>query len=488
MSTPLDALAAAVDTARALWPAGETVDGVEAGRLVALNDALGNVRRLTEAAAVKVAAEISRQSRPELGADSLAKQQGFRNAQTLLAATLGTTTGEAVRLVKVGDATAPRVLLTGEKAPAKYPHVAAALSRGVLGKDAAAVIIGMLDRVALTAGRAAVEEAEMTLAQQAAGLTLDALQKVVARAEAYLDPDGVAPREEELRAKEHLRLREDREGGLQLSGYFGPESAAAIRAAIDGFVTAALAAQHNGRPEPAGPGRAATSDAAGNDSAVACDAPTRDTPAADDLLADELIDSGRRSIPQLQADALAAICTHLLGCENKDVPLQGATIVVRVALEDLEAGTGFGSIDGATAPVSIGTVRRMAADAGVIPCVLGGESEVLDWGRQKRLFTRAQRLALVERDGGCAVCGAPPGHTKVHHLAWWKRDTGPTDLNNGILLCTSCHHRVHDNGWTIRIDGVGANAKVWFIPPPWIDQDQTPRLGGRRRYDYVPAA
>ncbi|MCG1038037.1 HNH endonuclease signature motif containing protein, partial [Polaribacter sargassicola] len=77
---------------------------------------------------------------------------------------------------------------------------------------------------------------------------------------------------------------------------------------------------------------------------------------------------------------------------------------------------------------------------------------ILDLGRENRLFTKAQKLALVERDGGCARCGLPPHMTKAHHLKWWKRDAGPTDLSNGVLLCESCHHRIHDNGWDIRID------------------------------------
>lgn len=121
----------------------------------------------------------------------------------------------------------------------------------------------------------------------------------------------------------------------------------------------------------------------------------------------------------------------------------------------------------------------------MIPWVCGGEGEILDWGREKRLFTTAQRLALAERDGGCAMCGLPPSMTKAHHLAWWRRDTGPTDLSNGVLLCETCHHRIHDNGWEIRIEGTGASGTVWFIPPPHVDPSGTPRLGGRRRYDLV---
>ncbi|WP_342670847.1 HNH endonuclease, partial [Microbacterium sp. K24] len=42
------------------------------------------------------------------------------------------------------------------------------------------------------------------------------------------------------------------------------------------------------------------------------------------------------------------------------------------------------------------------------------------------------------------MCGLPPGMTKAHHIKWWTRDRGPTDLSNGVLLCETCHHRIHD--------------------------------------------
>ena len=66
-------------------------------------------------------------------------------------------------------------------------------------------------------------------------------------------------------------------------------------------------------------------------------------------------------------------------------------------------------------------------------------------------------------------------------MKWWDRDRGPTDLDNGVLLCTACHHDIHDDGWEIRIDGTGITATVWFIPPPWIDATRTPRPSARTR-------
>ncbi len=228
---------------------------------------------------------------------------------------------------------------------------------------------------------------------------------------------------------------------LHLTGVFDVASGAPIKTALDAMVTRVL--QQNEH--------------------------------RDDAARDE------RTLPQMRADALHELCAHALGCDR--VPtVATTTVVVRMTLDELESGRGLASIDGFDAALPAAEVRRLAADLQVIPCVLGGDSEILDWGRARRLFSSAQKLALAERDGGCAFCGAPPPWTHGHHLSWWDRDTGPTDIDNGVLLCTGCHHRVHDDGWEIRIDGRGTAAGVWFVPPPWIDADRTPRLGGNARY------
>ena len=46
-------------------------------------------------------------------------------------------------------------------------------------------------------------------------------------------------------------------------------------------------------------------------------------------------------------------------------------------------------------------MRRIACDAALIPAVLGTGGEVLDWGRERRLFTPAQIKRLWLRDAGC---------------------------------------------------------------------------------------
>lgn len=446
MTDHLAPLAAAVDSARVLW-AEEAIEALAPGALIRLNEQLADSQRLLDAARARVAAEIARQSRPELGPDGLAKQQGFRNPTALIATVGGTSAGEAARLVKVGEATAPRMTLSGEAAPARHPHVAAALAAGRIGAAAASAIITMLDKVVLRAGREATGEMEKRLVEKAPGLASDQLARLITRAEAQLDPAGVEAREEELRAERALHIYEDRRGMVVINGKLDPEHGAPVKLAIETMVGAELRAER--------------------------DAAQGGT------------DAARRSVPQMQADALTRLAEHALGCANKDLPLGGATVVVRIDHEDLATGTGYATIDGIAAPVSVTTARRMAAGGGIISCVLGADSEILDWGRIQRLYTTAQKLVLVERDGGCAKCGAPPSHTKAHHIRWWARDAGPTDIDNGVLLCEACHHRIHDNGWDIRIEGKGTRAKVWFLPPAHVDPDRTPRLGGRARFDLV---
>ncbi|WP_036319814.1 HNH endonuclease [Microbacterium sp. B24] len=451
MENRLDGIAAALDALAAAGGA-QAPAALSPSALVEVNRAFGVLMRQVDAAFAPVAAEISRQSRPQLGGDSLAKKQGFRSPVALIQATTGASVGEAIRLVQVGESTAPRTSISGESRPAAHPHVAAAVAAGALSMTAASAIITLLDKLSLRVDSARRDAAERDLCQRAPGLRADELTRLLAHAEAELDPDGLAAAHEEHRSARALRVQE-RDGMLHLTGVFDVATAAPIKTVLDAMVTRVL--QNNEH------------------------APRHEHGGGDDPVAGALRDE--RTVPQMRADALHELCAHALGCEQ--VPtVATTTVVVRMTLDQLESGCGVARIDGFDASLPAAEVRRLAADLQVIPCVLGGDSEILDWGRTRRLFSPAQKLALAERDGGCAFCGAPPAWTHGHHIAWWNRDAGPTDLDNGVLLCTGCHHRIHSDGWEIRVDGVGVAARVWFIPPPWIDTDRTPRIGGGARY------
>lgn len=441
MTTPLSGVAEALAT---LVDAGgdRVADSLTPAQLVAVSEAFGVLKRRVDAALVPVAAELARRSRVELRRESLARRRGFRSAESMISTVTGVPVGEAKRLVQVGEATAPRVSLSGEALPEPHPHVADGVRRGVIGVAAASAIVSLLDRVAPRADAAAVDEMEARLAQAAPGLRPDELGKLLARAEASLDPGGVERKLSEIRADRSLTISE-RGGVLHVHLVTDAMSGAPLKAAVEGAVTAVFRRNEH----------------------------------ATDAEADQ------RSVRHIQADAVIEFCRHALGCTQ--VPtLPTTTVVVRMDLDALRSGVGTAIIDGIDQPVPAGAVRRMAADLQVVPVVLGGDSEVLDLGRAKRLFSPAQKLALAERDGGCVGCGAPPDRCIAHHLTWWCHG-GRTDLSNGVLLCVACHHRLHDDGWDIRVDGPGVHAKVWLIPPPWIDPDRTPRLAGRHRYDLV---
>jgi hypothetical protein len=99
------------------------------------------------------------------------------------------------------------------------------------------------------------------------------------------------------------------------------------------------------------------------------------------------------------------------------------------------------------------TARRLACDCTLLPVVLGAAGEPLDVGRARRLVSPAQRRALAVRDGGCRWpgCDRPIGWTDAHHIRAWARGGG-TDLRNLLLLCRHHHVRVHEGGFTIRLD------------------------------------
>ena len=411
--------------------------------LMQVTDQLAHIHRDVEALLARAAGEVSRRSGPEFGQSGLAKTQGFQNPTRLISASLGGSRADAARLVAVGAATAERQTFTGERVVSKHPHVANALQAAAISVDAAAAITGMLDRVALRADPALADVIEAALVGLGADAPFELLLRGVREAEARLDHDGIEPRDELLHQERSLTMREDGNGMLHLHARLDPEGAAPVKAAIEALVSDVLRRREPGAGET--------------------------VPVIDD----------RRSIPQIQADALAALALHTLGCAQTLTPLVKATVIVRLDLDTLTDGLGHATIDGLDQPVSAATARRMAADAELIPAVFGGDSLPLDLGRGARLFSRGQRLALAERDGGCASCGQNITYVHAHHIRWWERDAGPTDLGNGVLLCSFCHRQIHRDAWEIRAD----RRRVWFIPPPHIDPDRAPRLGGRARFE-----
>ncbi len=105
-------------------------------------------------------------------------------------------------------------------------------------------------------------------------------------------------------------------------------------------------------------------------------------------------------------------------------------------------------------PIDVSLMRRWACEAGILPVVLNGDGVPIDVGRTSRLATAAQRHALHAIYATCAMpdCDRPVTDAEVHHIAFWEHGH-PTDLENLIPVCSFHHHRIHDEGWRIVLDG-----------------------------------
>jgi len=118
--------------------------------------------------------------------------------------------------------------------------------------------------------------------------------------------------------------------------------------------------------------------------------------------------------------------------------------------------------------VSAVGVAQALCDAEIVDGCVGGDGEVLHWGRARRQASPAQKAALAVRDGGCVADGCRfadrPDRTDAHHVAWWSRDGGATDLHNLVLLCGHHHTCAHRDGWQIHVDPVDGRRSL--RPPP----------------------
>lgn len=102
--------------------------------------------------------------------------------------------------------------------------------------------------------------------------------------------------------------------------------------------------------------------------------------------------------------------------------------------------------------ISGGEARRLACGAGILPAVLNGESIPIDLGRQRRLFTNTQRVALAARHSTCAAegCERPYAWCELHHRQPWSCG-GPSDLSNAVPLCGFHHRQIHQHPERVRI-------------------------------------
>ena len=130
-----------------------------------------------------------------------------------------------------------------------------------------------------------------------------------------------------------------------------------------------------------------------------------------------------------------------------------------------------------TGPVSRATTSLLACDATITDIMINGDNVPIAVGQDDRLFGPKLRKALIVRDQCCIKCGAPAGWTHAHHITFYSHG-GKTVLDNGCLLCPSCHTDVHHNGWDVVM---GDDRHPWLIPPASVDPRRRPLPAYNRR-------
>jgi hypothetical protein len=112
-------------------------------------------------------------------------------------------------------------------------------------------------------------------------------------------------------------------------------------------------------------------------------------------------------------------------------------------------------------------LQRWLCDSSIGRVVMAGSSVPVDLGRLTYTVSAGQRRALVARDRGCIVpgCKRKARWCEAHHVVPWP--TGPTDLDNLVLLCKRHHKQVHALAITLQRDPVGNR---WIV----TDADRVP--------------
>ena len=355
--------------------------------------------------------------------------------------------GAAARLVALAQALNARPVLDD------------AVCAGTMSAEQATTIADTIKDLPADLGREIIDKAEAALVDRATVLDPVRLGKVGARILEYVAPEVAEQREADLLAGQEAKAHRRRgftlsplgNGQVRLSGFLDASGAATVNAALDPLC--------HPRHDPA----------------------------------------GARTPAQRRADALVDVCTGALR-EGSDLPGHGgdpAQVVVTVPFTTLtdppantapagggatnggqargqaRAGAGVGWLD-TGAPISAAEARRLACDAHILPAVLNGQSQVLDLGRTRRLFTGPIRRALILRDRGCSFpnCDRPARWAEGHHLRSWA-DGGATDLTNACLVCRRHHRLLHNSsGWQARLDPDGHPE---FLPPTSIDPERRPQ-------------
>lgn len=358
-----------------------------------------------------------------------------------------------------------RRLIRGGVQLSRFPIVADAAASGAVSAAPAEAVTGVLDQLPDSFDAAAVTDGQRLMVEFAAThnsaelrrLTGHLLEVLAPDTAEQLEADRVEAEYRRAHRNRHLEWSYDHAGSVFLRGSLTVVDAEPLLKLVDAYAAEAKRA-------------------------------------LDGALDPQAI---RPSIGQRRADALLTLTEHdqraaLAPCHGGDRPRLVVTLAYDKLLKQATdtglvdappVGVGGRLVDGGQ-PIPAGVLRRLLCDAGILPVVLGGNSDTLDVGRSQRLVTPPIRAALDQRDQGCVFpgCDQPPAACHAHHIRpWWAG--GTTALTNLVLVCPHHHNLVepsHDptaDRWTVHLHADGQPPHV--RPPQRVDPDRRPRAHAR---------
>jgi len=454
--------------------------GLDGDALFALLADAATARAQFELVITAGAGIVSERSNREFGYQGLAARRGQRSTAGVLQTVTGSTRAEAWRQVRLGEAMAqadaaaqasetadpaegvapggaadPTGAATGTAADGAgdesglppgaavvqrpwHDPITQAVAGHTLTPAGASALLGGLGRPTEGCDSDVLRQAAEELLTNAAGVNADELAKRARWLRDRLDQIGVTERAKAHFEARKARIRTNSTGARTVWMEFDDDSAGWLDSIIDAGM----------RPRRGGP-RFIDKDEAERAEKLRTDPRTDEQ-----LIFDLLIDA-------MRTGALADPST-VYGSRQPGVRV----VITQENLNKRDSdgnltGTGHFEDTGETVPPE--TIERLLCDTGIRPITVDEDGCPLDVGREQRLFTTKQRVAMAIRDGGCMHpdCDRPPSYSEAHHIDHWHADHGRTDIADGILLCRFHHMLLHNQHWKIRRDG----SVYWLVPP-----------------------
>ncbi|MCY4068475.1 MAG: DUF222 domain-containing protein [Acidimicrobiaceae bacterium] len=136
--------------------------------------------------------------------------------------------------------------------------------------------------------------------------------------------------------------------------------------------------------------------------------------------------------------------------------------------------------DGSKLPAAV--LEELSCNARWSGLVFDRAGDAIWRSRSRRTVSDTQWQALLATYGGCFHCAAPAGMCQAHHITPYSQG-GATSLDNLIMVCWNCHHKIHHHNWQITKHTDGSHS---LHPPDDLNTATQPRHGPAHADDYPP--